>query len=393
MKIIVMIYVFLLCSLQQIRNLTDYSSLIINLDTSKKETELFASTLFNSPKTIILETSKDCLIGTVADIQVYDGKIFISDEKSAKALYIFDMDGKFIRKIGGNGRGPGEYLRLMDFTIDKINHELYLLDGNNKLHRYKVDGTYLNSITIEIEYASIRSVQFCKDMIYAEILPWKNNIDDIDLLWRINPVTGKKKDSFMKTSQYIYGWDEMLSLGYKHFFGRLEDSPIYAHYLMNTVVLLDDMSPKIKLESEYLLLKSDIDEIFRNKEIQEKVDKLLNMNRIFGVQSYIENKRFVFFSYCGSHKKCGSVFHDFSTNKTLHLTCLKNDFLWKEEAWMTKFSFYDSFGAYQILDAEDIFEEIGKKNLANHIDKKEQLDLLNEESNPVIFYYEFKDAE
>jgi len=60
---------------------------------------------------------------------------------------------------------------------------------------------------------------------------------------------------------------------------------------------------------------------------------------------------------------------------------------------MTKFSFYDSVGAYQILDVYKILEENKKNNLVSNLDKKEHIIKLDEEANPIILYYEFKDAE
>jgi len=365
------------------------NNIIINLD-MLKDTELFSSMIFNVPKTIILETSKKCLIGSVTDMQVYDEKIYIFDKMSAQSLLQFDLNGKFIRKIADRGKGPGEYLNLSDFTIDKKNSELYLLD-NNKLHRYKTDGTYINSVSIEIEFAGVRAIQFYKGMIYAEVSPYSTNNNDIDLIWIINPETGKKIDSFLKLSQNIYGWNETISLGHKHFFACLNEYPIYAHYLMNSFVSLEDMTPKIKLESKNLPKKRDIDEILREKDIHSRIDKLLIMNKIFCIHNYIETQNFVFFSYLNGASKCGSIFHDYSTNKTHNLKFLRNDLLWKKEAIMTKFSFYDSVGAYQILDAYHVFDEIKKNNIVNNIDKNEQLHFINEESNPVIFYYEFKE--
>lgn len=364
-------------------------SLNINLDTPQVA-ELKSSMLFKKPKTIILETSKKCMVGN-ADIQIYDGKIFVFDEMGAKSLYVFDMDGKFIQKIGEYGRGPGEYTRISDFTIDKTNNVIYLLDGN-RIHRYRINGTYISSSTLEITNASVWAIQYYNGMIYAEALPYKSNKNDIDLLWRFKPETGKKIDSFLKSSDFTFGWNELLSLGHRHFFGRLGEQPKYVHYLMNTVISVEDFTPYIRIESKNFIKKRDVEGIIKEPDYFEKISKLTNIDRIFDINGYVESKNFIFFTYCGSPKKVGSVFHDFTTNQTLHLKYLKNDLLFKDETMRSNFGFYDSSGAYMMINAYEVFEEVEKNNIVSNLDKKEQLLKLKEDDNPVIFYYEFKDA-
>jgi len=47
-----------------------------------------------------------------------------------KGLYAFNKEGKFIRKYGNRGNGPGEYLSIKDFTIDTENEIVYLMDDD-----------------------------------------------------------------------------------------------------------------------------------------------------------------------------------------------------------------------------------------------------------------------
>jgi len=59
---------------------------------------------------------------------------------------------------------------------------------------------------------------------------------------------------------------------------------------------------------------------------------------------------------------------------------------------LEKFEFSDNKGAYQVIQPMmlDIFLESIKKNeVIPDLDKLDQLEKLNEESNPIIFFYEF----
>ena len=45
-------------------------------------------------------------------------------KNNRQQLLVFGMDGKFKYQIGDQGKGPGEFLEINDFIIDKNNIEL-----------------------------------------------------------------------------------------------------------------------------------------------------------------------------------------------------------------------------------------------------------------------------
>ncbi len=65
---------------------------------------------------IQLETTPASLISNIDKIQTKDGKMYILDIRSS-SLLVFDMSGKFIRKIGNKGNGPGEHIGIHDFVL------------------------------------------------------------------------------------------------------------------------------------------------------------------------------------------------------------------------------------------------------------------------------------
>ncbi|TKG94553.1 6-bladed beta-propeller [Puteibacter caeruleilacunae] len=74
--------------------------------------------VFSKTEIIPLETNGDCLINTINQMEVWDGKFFILDWKQ-NTLLVFSDQGKYLNKIGSIGRGPGEYIRPRYFFIDK----------------------------------------------------------------------------------------------------------------------------------------------------------------------------------------------------------------------------------------------------------------------------------
>jgi hypothetical protein len=65
---------------------------------------------------IRLESIPESLIGDITKIEIKNDRIYVLDRDNS-FLFMFDMDGKFIRQFGSRGNGPGEHLGLADFAL------------------------------------------------------------------------------------------------------------------------------------------------------------------------------------------------------------------------------------------------------------------------------------
>lgn len=83
-------------------------------------------------KFIPLETTTENLIGEISQIEILDNRIFILDWFKTKAIYVFDITGEFITRIGARGTGPGEYINPMSFFLNKQENTLSIVDLENK---------------------------------------------------------------------------------------------------------------------------------------------------------------------------------------------------------------------------------------------------------------------
>jgi hypothetical protein len=79
---------------------------------------------------IPLETDSACLIKSISRVSVSDSFLFVSDYYR---LLLFERSGKYIRQIGSNGRGPGEYNRVLDFVVDEKSREVFVLSDRQVL--------------------------------------------------------------------------------------------------------------------------------------------------------------------------------------------------------------------------------------------------------------------
>jgi len=110
--------------------------------------------------TITYELEEDLSIGGDVDDEDYifhrpfdvkvaaDGKIFVLDWGDS-TFKIYDNEGKYIRTIGGRGQAPGEFERLVYFTVG-FDGNVYVMDSMN--HRVAVldeQGEYITGFRIE----------------------------------------------------------------------------------------------------------------------------------------------------------------------------------------------------------------------------------------------------
>ena len=92
------------------------------------------------------ETNADAFFERPVDLDVEtDGNIYVLDRK-ALAIKKFDAQGRFIKKIGGAGQGPGEFELPFSIRLDK-QRRIYCLDGMRKtILVFNPEGMYLRSI-------------------------------------------------------------------------------------------------------------------------------------------------------------------------------------------------------------------------------------------------------
>ena len=93
-----------------------------------------------------LETSDKCLLHTYADYFFTDEYIFVDN-----VYYIlqFTRDGKFIKQIGKQGRGPGEIglIRMLS-VLDKEKLLVAQTNWARKLYYFNYEGEFQKSVTV-----------------------------------------------------------------------------------------------------------------------------------------------------------------------------------------------------------------------------------------------------
>lgn len=72
-------------------------------------------------KLIPLETAEECLIGNISNMAMVNDTLIIVDADKAQKIFLFDMNGRFIRTVGSLGEGPDEYQSISNVSFFENN--------------------------------------------------------------------------------------------------------------------------------------------------------------------------------------------------------------------------------------------------------------------------------
>lgn len=112
--------------------------------------QLNLSEIADSIEYVKLEATPQCLLKSAWYVKLTSNYIFVSD---FEGVYKFDRKGKFICKIGRQGKGPGEYIKVRYFTIDETQELVFVLDNYTELIGiYDFNGKYIKSYRCDFNF-------------------------------------------------------------------------------------------------------------------------------------------------------------------------------------------------------------------------------------------------
>lgn len=394
----------------------------IDIDGAEEAKPLPLSELCDGIATIILETTERSLLSRVDKVVRANDRLYVFDRygnSMAGLVAEFDMDGRFIRRIGNAGRGPGEYSRVSDFAVDGKSGTIRLLDTRTgRVISYGLDdGRYIGEVSFDESGKRGSAIVSVGDVMYSH--PIYNEFDVANYMLRSwNVADTSVENHYLPIGERLPGWTNTTMVNNGNFiFARGNDHALFS----------DRYSPEIfKLTSDgvenYIYVRSAdfIDEAGRravsdalNSDARSMVgpgggppvstygDVLRTLDRFHEVRDYFETEGHIGF-YIARGGGLHGYMYDKRGGKTREVSRFYNDLVITGREDTAIHTSMSLFGIIQ-ADGEGLFLNTRQGQieqlrtaardgaLADDLDRLEELKELPDNSNPVIFYLKFKE--
>lgn len=369
----------------------------ISIDGATRCDSLIFSDFFKAPKVVLLETKPECVVQNIRSLEIYKEDIYILDDRANK-LYIFDGNGKFKRTISSPGRGHGEYMKLADFSINRTKEVIYLLDeATDEILKFSLDDyKFLSSIkAVQNGYLT-----YCMQEIGGKIYLNRSSVSEKEKyeLREIDERNGKQVGKFLKSDDYNNGWNFPLSLEHSNFYSKNSQSPKYIGLFSNLImnVTADGVSAAYIVDSRKFVNKDEVLMMQRIAEGKlEKIDfsGIYSQKRIHQISRFIESPSKVFFQYLEGDER-NYLVYDKASGKTKTSSLFMDDYVSDKNMIPMDFCYSDERGVVALL--KPCFMPHFMKYIINggkmrtHLDNYSRLIKLNKDSNPVLFFHEYK---
>lgn len=369
----------------------------ISIDGATRCDSLIFSDFFKAPKVVLLETKPECVVQNIRSLEIYKEDIYILDDRANK-LYVFDGNGKFKRTISSPGRGHGEYMKLADFSIDRTKEVIYLLDeATDEILKFSLnDYKFLSSIkAVQNGYLT-----YCMQEIGGKIYLNRSSVLEKEKyeLREIDERNGKQVGKFLKSDDYNHGWNFPLSLEHSNFYSKNSQSPKYIGLFSNLImnVTADGVSAAYIVDSRKFVNKDEVLMMQRIAEGKlEKIDfsGIYSQKRIHQISRFIESPSKVFFQYLEGDER-NYLVYDKASGKTKTSSLFMDDYVSDKNMIPMDFCYSDERGVVALLKPcfmpHFIKYIINGGKMRTHLDNYSRLIKLNKDSNPVLFFHEYK---
>ncbi len=239
---------------------------------------------------------------------IYSPRYFINNSIYLSALnsgvMVFDRKGKLLRKIGGIGRGPGEYNSYYIFTVDDKSEKVCVFDFN-VIKVYSKTGNFLRSISLKEFGDRVVAVELYNSKLFISyaLQSADNKYDWIILDTLGNLVKNKEKTIPSFTSNWPVGGGMY----------KFEDR-IYNWNTYNDTVF--SILPDINYEISFLFSPGE------HRVPRSELRDLKIIGLYFNPYSVFETRRFLAINY-GYNKKLTIALID-KKNRKSYLTYLES---------------------------------------------------------------------
>lgn len=300
--VILLLSCLMTVSCQQNSSSTLFESYIV--DTIKVNPDInddaIDSTKYIVDKVIPLDLPEEYKLISCAQMICNDDKIYILDEKNYHTIFVFDLDGHFLYKLGERGHAKNEYINgPCNFSVDKKNNNVLIheLGQISKIFRYDKNGKFIDAKMIE--GCGPRNVSYWGNGNY--IVDFPNITPDNDSQLAIMDSTMKITKSIIPLTR-----DKWLGKFDKSFY---KSDYLYYHPLFSDSILVFDDEKIVKVKK--------ID--FNGRFIPEK-----NIEQAYDLESFDPIYSFKGAQFIDRYEETKDLIYMKYANQTFAFTFYKN---------------------------------------------------------------------
>ena len=203
------------------------SSRVLDLDPVFEDQMLTLYDIVDTMKVISLETTSESILAHIYSMKISENFIILNDSYCNGSIAIFDVNGKFIRRIQ-SGNGPEDINVVRNFDVD--DHFLYTLQIE-KVNKYTLTGEFVESYPLFEKYQmSFRSLKAVDEGFLLCADPYNSNSGNYEILY-----TDKE---FEKKNIFVFN-HSFVGMGGCDDFTNLSDDVVFFPSLHNTVYRFD----------------------------------------------------------------------------------------------------------------------------------------------------------
>ncbi|GAA6255850.1 6-bladed beta-propeller [Bacteroides sp. f07] len=341
------------------------------------------TSLFSNPHVFMLEQAEQSLIASIDHVIEHDSTYYILDKRTNQVLF-YTHNGRFMHAIKSVGNGPGEYVRLMDIALDPTSSQLVLLSYPSTLLYYDLEGEYIKTIHLGNK-TSFHSLVIDEKYIYLSKPTFYNDkLEETSITVVSKQHPDEKYDilePLPEIAPYCHFRGRTLMRGLTPLFTRKFDNHIYS--LKGKEIL-----PEIDINwGGYEFPESMKEHKFSCVEL---LKYCLGNKYIYEISNVVESERSILFST----NLPGIFILDKLTQDIVHYGKIMNvDY----GILMPNYMFVESdnnrvffvYPAYELVKMKENVKDAPEKRKKYPEKLLSLLEQITEESNPVIFSYDF----
>ena len=372
-------------------NTTEFSQVIIDYSNGQ---QLNYSQIFESCEIVALETKGNNLIGSINEVILSDKYIIVLDNKMAKAIFIFDHDGKLISQISNVGKGPGEYMHPKNVLFLEKSNQIIIYDSRlSKVLVFDIDGTFKREVLLDQQSRMEEFFYFNNEYLITRRFPEGTNE-------RFNTMT----------NDFVFGKSINIDLeNTLEITGGVPRKVFFNHSVDNLFIFKDWYDNRLLVFNEDLHLIKTWDIRFPGYEVDFKYSNVYDAQEVYRIikdsekpglmvsDVIIDSDEFILFGFnAGVRGRIGVI--EKKNNSGHFVDRLIND-MDKTIGGLRSLSVFNNNSGFYIhtLDAFTLKNQLNlindqKVNIkleSPYKEKLEQLD-LDDSDNPVLFIYKLK---